>query len=569
MKITTRKFSIFKRLIFSSIAITIVTTLLVGGVSYYNLSQTQLELMRDNLLNITASGNLLIDGDTHAAYQIGDESTDKYKQEIALLNELAVKSNACYIYTLVKQGEGTAFVLDSSGKSIVGDVYELTPEMEAAFSGERIYTKEPYTDEFGTFISAYEPLYDSNKSIVAIVVADYDISVIKEKMLSILVKMLVTCLLAIAIAIFLNFISASRIKKSIYEILQKTTEIVGNSGDLTQRIQISSGDEFEELGKRINELIENIYCIVKSVVKTSDEVFAEAKQTIDISSNMSELAKDQASGMKELSSTAEEMASSISVVAVNTSKFAQVIQDAAQTGHVATQKVNETIAFSLKGKEAMEKMLAGMDNISTSTKDLSTSVLQVGESSNQIKGIVKLIQDIATQTNLLALNAAIEAARAGEAGKGFAVVADEIRKLAENSTTATKTISDLIDQVETVVEETVKVADESSTVIQKNVKRAKSTGETFDTIFSAIQETSIMLQEIIKHVEAVNELAQDVAAVTQEQSASSQEILATSQGVSEMADQILDGNKQIVSASQTLSIGAQELHDVISKFKID
>ncbi|MBC7960466.1 MAG: methyl-accepting chemotaxis protein, partial [Vallitaleaceae bacterium] len=450
---------------------------------------------------------------------------------------------------------------------IVSNSGDLTPEMEEAFSGQTVYTKEPYTDEYGTFISAYTPLYDSNKNIVAIVVADYDISVVQEKLVAIVIKMAGTCVISIIFAVFLNFLSAAKIKKSINEIVHKIVEIVSNSGDLTQRVQVTSGDELEIMANYINQLIENIEGIVTGVVKTSDHVIDKANHTIDISSNMMDLAKNQASGMKELAATTEEMASAISVVAGNTNKFAQAIEDTVQTGHLATEKVSQSIAFSLKGKEAMEKMLSGMDNISSSTQTLSASIAQVGDSSVQIKGIVQLIQSIASQTNLLALNAAIEAARAGESGKGFAVVADEIRKLAESSATAAKTISTLIQQVETVIGKTIQEADDSYLIIQKNVKRAQSTGNTFDTIFSSIGEASDLIYTIIQHVENVNALAQDVAALTQEQSASSEEILATSEGVSDLADQIQGGNAQILAESQFLQSGAMELKTLISKFK--
>ena len=102
-----------------------------------------------------------------------------------------------------------------------------------------------------------------------------------------------------------------------------------------------------------------------------------------------------------------------------------------------------------------------MDEIRDSMSLLVDAIRKVGEASKEITGITSLIANISEETSLLSLNASIEAARAGEAGKGFSVVATEISKLAQNTASSVEEISQLIDQVDGLVDDAVNQANVS------------------------------------------------------------------------------------------------------------
>ena len=93
-----------------------------------------------------------------------------------------------------------------------------------------------------------------------------------------------------------------------------------------------------------------------------------------------------------------------------------------------------------------------MTEISDTVKDLAEGINRLGIQSDQIRSIVNIITDIADKTNLLALNAAIEAARAGEHGRGFAVVSEEVKKLADQSREAAGEITQLVTEIEILLE---------------------------------------------------------------------------------------------------------------------
>ena len=119
-------------------------------------------------------------------------------------------------------------------------------------------------------------------------------------------------------------------------------------------------------------------------------------------------------------------------------------------------KMQETVAVSEKGRKDMERVGEALSDIEVSIHNLEEAVNKVGTASGEIVQIIKLIGDIADETNLLSLNASIEAARAGEAGRGFAVVATEIGTLAKNSADSVAHITELITEINNLVEDAVR-----------------------------------------------------------------------------------------------------------------
>lgn len=569
MKIRTRKTSFISRLMLSSLLIALTSTLLVGGVAFYYLYSEQLNAMRNNLLDITEASALLIDVELHQSFVPGDEQGEPYQEAIAVLDNLAKKVGVSYIYTLVKTGDSSSFVLDSSGESTVMEAYEWSDEIATAFEGQSTYTRESYTDEYGTFISAYVPLRDEANQVVAVVVADIDISFINEMIFDNLIRLIVAMFLSLFLAAFLSFLNSRKMKKSIVQILNRTHDIVEQSGDMTQSIQIHTGDEFEELGNNLNKLIRNLSVIIKDVAITSNEMFGDVDLTMQASQSVSALTTKQVLGMSDMSRTTEDMAKSIGVVAESTSKLALLLSDTAQKGEVTKDKMKQTVNISEQGRHDIESLMTKLRTSLESINELSASIVQVGKSTSEIREIVSLIESIANQTNLLALNAAIEAARAGEAGRGFAVVSDEIRKLAETSTEATTTITNLINQVDKVVAETTVKTETSVKNTQEGFGMAKDTGTTFNTIFHAIQETEEVITQILNNIESVNVMSQDIASITEEQAASSEEILANTESISTMSENIMGNCNHVTRISSELKGKAEKLRQGISKFKYE
>jgi methyl-accepting chemotaxis protein len=212
-----------------------------------------------------------------------------------------------------------------------------------------------------------------------------------------------------------------------------------------------------------------------------------------------------------IAASAEEQTRSLDETALAVSNMASSIEEvAAQVDSLSTIS-SETSRTAERGGTSIDTIVDGMHTIRTTINDLAEDIRQLGNNSEQIGDIVKVIDRIAEQTNLLALNAAIEAARAGEHGRGFAVVASEIRKLADGSVQATKEIAGHITSTQAVISEVVGAMERLTERVEE------STGST--------SMASGALQEIVSAVLASNNQISEISSVTRAMSANSYQVI--------------------------------------------
>jgi methyl-accepting chemotaxis protein len=257
----------------------------------------------------------------------------------------------------------------------------------------------------------------------------------------------------------------------------------------------------------------------------------------------------------------------------------------------------ETRTAAEHGGQAVRETTGAMVEIQAAVGEAASKVRELGVLSQKIGAVVETIDDIAEQTNLLALNAAIEAARAGEQGKGFAVVADEVRKLAERSGRETKSIADLIAQVQTGTKEAVGAMDSGAAKVELGSEKAGQAGQALDEILKAVQDTvrqvgdiasssqqmaggarsvtdamqsisavveesSAATEEMAAQASAVTGAIQSIAAVSEEQSAATEEVSASTEQMSAQVE-------QMSAQAQELAATAEQLQALVARFKLD
>lgn len=170
------------------------------------------------------------------------------------------------------------------------------------------------------------------------------------------------------------------------------------------------------------------------------------------------------------------------------------IQDSAVRCKNASELVDKANGYAAQADTKMAQLTAATKNID--------------ESSNQIGGIIKTIEDIAFQTNILALNAAVEAARAGAAGKGFAVVADEVRNLASKSSEAAQSAADMVTSTRAIIQTGVELTADTAVSFQNISAVSSQISRITDQLVTAVrgQESALAIME--EHIGTISAIAE-------------------------------------------------------------
>lgn len=340
------------------------------------------------------------------------------------------------------------------------------------------------------------------------------------------------------------------------------------AGDFTVSIHTKGNDEIAVMSRSVEAFMESMKQMIASMGDISTQLKQQAISCDDVSQNMNQAANVQSQSMNELNLTVDQLSESVNEIAENATELAGVAADTKSDSDLVESRMRETVEVSEKGRRDMERVGKALESIKDSIQNLEKAVDKVGTASGEIVQIISLIGDIAEETNLLSLNASIEAARAGEAGKGFAVVATEIGKLAKNSTDSVSHITELISQINFLVEDAVKQAGDSASSIGDSAELIDTAVNTFNIIFENIQDTSALIDKVVEKINQVDQVATNVAAISEEQAASSDEILATSESMLVQAKGITQNSEQVATEAKNLTESSKQLGEQVTQFQI-
>ncbi|EAQ67779.1 chemotaxis sensory transducer [Marinomonas sp. MED121] len=311
-------------------------------------------------------------------------------------------------------------------------------------------------------------------------------------------------------------------------------------GDFTHRLQHRSVDELGQLSDACNQFLDQIQPLLKQVIISSDQITDNATQSARISAETLEGANQQQGDVMQLASAVTELSATAQNVADNT------VTAADSTGKMK--------AIAAEGQNVLNKASSSIEALAQDVKHSSEVINRVSHDSKEIHTVMDVIRDIADQTNLLALNAAIEAARAGEQGRGFAVVADEVRSLAKRTQDSTAEIQEKIERLQASALEAVNS-------MQVGSERALESE-------SMTMDANQKLVNIIHNIDDVNDLIIQVSSAAEQQRSVTDSISSNVNNITSVATQTASGATSSNETSQQLELHADELKELVTKFKV-
>src|SRR5436190_13590321 len=321
---------------------------------------------------------------------------------------------------------------------------------------------------------------------------------------------------------------AAALQAQIEKLLQAVSAV--GDGDLRVQAEVTP-DTLGVLADSFNYMIEELAKVVGRVQTTAVQVTNATRRILDRSAELAQASETQ---VKQIAQTTE----AVEALVV-------FIQNVARNAQSSVEAAQEALRNAANGQQAVRQTIEGMMLIRENVQETAKKIKRLGERSNEIGEIVRIIEDIADQTNLLALNAAIQSAMAGEHGRGFAVVADEIRLLAERSTESTKKIATLVKSIQGDTFEAVVAMEDSTQEVVKGSQLADEVGRALNSIYTAVERQAQMI-ETIAH--AANEQAQvsenvavamgQISEITSQTNVGTQEAAMSVSYLAELADQL-------------------------------
>ncbi|USE68012.1 chemotaxis protein [Pseudoalteromonas maricaloris] len=262
-------------------------------------------------------------------------------------------------------------------------------------------------------------------------------------------------------------------------------------GNLDAKLPQFTYDEFRDLSEQYNTFTTHLSVLLE---KTYESAAAATQSNRDITNSMQSTAKY---GQQQLSQGDTIIAASDQV--------SHSLQSIVHNTDQVYQANTESLHFVRGSSQSLTKLVAEVKQITTLLGNFSSTVSGLKENSENIRNILKMVEEFSDQTNLLALNAAIEAARAGEAGRGFAVVADEVRALSVKVNAATRQISDFINQMNVLVGETNQESEQLISHSSSAEKAISDTSQGFISMSDDFERNQAQLEEIVSAVHQLEE----------------------------------------------------------------
>ena len=351
--------------------------------------------------------------------------------------------------------------------------------------------------------------------------------------------MLLFALAGVVVGATIAFVTAFSIVNGNRKILAMIDAISCNNL-MTNDMEVLGSTEMGKAALGLNKMKNGLRRMILSIASTAENVSVSSREISVTAAHAAGSAEEQKQQVEQIATAMQEMAATVREVSQHSNTAASSAKNAAESAR--------------EGGRLMEDVLEWMRVYVHDIGEAATNIEHLGTRSGEIGRIVGVIEEIAEQTSLLALNAAIEAARAGEQGRGFAVVAGEVRRLAERTAGATKEISEVIQNVQSMTAGVVHLMNVGTANVERGVEATSNAGES--------------IQRIIREADTVGTMVAQIACSATQQAAATEQVTASMGQISELAIESADGSRLSAHACEELLDLALGLQNMVARFDV-
>ncbi len=336
-------------------------------------------------------------------------------------------------------------------------------------------------------------------------------------------------------------------RKHLQTIVEKYVAYMAQvgQGDLAKQLevtQIAGEDELlVQLGQQLNNTTVSLSAMIHQIRESAQNLTTATTEILAATTQQASGASEQSAAISQTTTTVEQVKG--------------ITEQAALRAQEVVTASQRTVEVASSGTQAVRDTILSMNDIRERVESIAENILALSEQTQQIRGIIETVGDIAAQSNLLALNAAVEAARAGEGGRGFAVVAAEVRSLAEQSRQATVQVKEIIAQIQKATNSTVMATEEGTKGVERGVSLAAKAREAIEQLASVITESA--------------QTATQVLAGSQQQRTGVDQIAMAMQNINQATAQNLASTRQAGQSAENLNDLAQRMNQLVQQYQCE
>ncbi len=476
--------------------------------------------------------------------------------------------------------DGYGFIIDNAGNKIVhkdislvmekdNDLLKEDPEVlsykniqEKMTEGNTGYDIFAYQDKDYTI--GYAPIPNSGWFLGLVQTKDLTLKSIVSLRHQIILILSITLPMLLVVV----FLISRRISKPIVAV----TGLL----DKTARLEVKTDTSNDWIGKykdEIGEMAKSLTAVRTTFRNIAAQLKSESELAFDNAVDMESRVKKSIESMEEIEKATDLLAVDAEEQVVHTklsedklSSLSLKLESVSDEAKHLSEFASTTARMNKEGVKSIFDTRNKFSESNVLSKKAADNIDILSKKSENINNIINTINDIAKRTNLLALNASIEAARAGEAGKGFSVVADEIRKLAEQTSTSTGEIDEIINEIKSDIYKVKESMDTAQSIMDESNQQLEETTQSFGAIEQNTNNTIVSIENLVSSLMSIEQFKHEVETAISQISQRSESSAAASEEIYSIILEHKSSIEALFNTTKDLKNISGELQELISKF---